>query len=236
MKINFKKLDFLVEPKNYSNFWNNFLNWEQNDLDFVTENSEEDKIFIDVGAWIGPYTLIAASMGMKVYAFEPDKVAFQELKKNIALNSFKHRPEIFNFGLSKIDSKAYLYSNTDNFGKSESGLINYKNQQNTKKTKIELKNFLQEINKIKNHNLNNKIKILKIDIEGGEFLFEKDVYELVNQEKLYCVFSYHHMVFNKNKFKKFFFKIRSLLYQISVEKLFPSKNIFKIANIFKFKQ
>ena len=236
MKINFKKLDFLVEPKNYSNFWNNFLNWEQNDLDFVTENSEEDKIFVDVGAWIGPYTLIAASMGMKVYAFEPDKVAFQELKKNIALNSFKHRPEIFNFGLSKIDSKAYLYSNTDNFGKSESGLINYKNQQNTKKTKIELKNFLQEINKIKNHNLNNKIKILKIDIEGGEFLFEKDVYELVNQEKLYCVFSYHHMVFNKNKFKKFFFKIRSLLYQISVEKLFPSKNIFKIANIFKYKK
>ena len=39
------------------------------------------KIFIDIGAWIGPYTLIAASMGMKVYAFEPDKVAFQELKK-----------------------------------------------------------------------------------------------------------------------------------------------------------
>ena len=96
--------------------------------------------------------------------------------------------------------------------------------------------FLQEINKIKNHNLNNKIKILKIDIEGGEFLFEKDVYELVNQEKLYCVFSYHYMVFNKNKFKKNFFKIRSLLYQMSVEKLLPSKNIFKIANIFKFKQ
>ena len=35
-----------------------------------------------------------------------------------------------------------------------------------------------------NHNLNNKIKILKIDIEGGEFSFEKEIYDLVKLEKL----------------------------------------------------
>jgi len=235
MEINFKKLTFSVDPKNYQIFWKNFLNWEKHDLNFVTENGEQDKIFIDIGAWIGPYTLIAASMGMKVYAFEPDKVAFHELKKNIELNNFKHKPEIFNFGLSKINSKAYLYSNTNDFGKSESGLINYKNQQNTKKTEIELKNFLKEIDKIKNQNLNNKIKILKIDIEGGEFSFEKEIYDLVKLEKFYCIFSYHHMVFNKNKFKKNFYKIRTLFYQIFVEKIYPSKNIFSIANIFKSK-
>ena len=235
MEINFKKLNFLVEPKNYQSFWSNFLSWEQDDLNFVTEKGEQDKIFIDIGAWIGPYTLIAASMGMKVYAFEPDKVAFQELKKNIALNRFKYEPQIFNYGLSKLDGSAYLYSNTNDFGKSESGLINYKNQQNTKKTQIELKNFLQEIDKIKNHNLNKKIQILKIDIEGGEFSFEKEIYDLVKLEKLYCIFSYHHMVFNKNKFKKNFYKIRTLFYQFYIDKIFPSKNIFNIANIFKSK-
>ena len=235
MKINFKKLNFLVDPNNYQSFWSNFLNWEQDDLNFVTEKCEQDKIFIDIGAWIGPYTLIAASLGMKVYAFEPDKVAFQELKKNIELNRFKYKPQIFNYGLSKLDSRAYLYSNPNDFGKSESGLINYKNQQNTKKTQIELKNFLQEIDKIKNYNLDNKIKILKIDIEGGEFLFEKEIYDLVKLEKLYCIFSYHHMVFNKNKFKKNFYKIRTLFYQFYIDKIFPSKNIFSIANIFKSK-
>lgn len=235
MEINFKKSNFLVDPTNNQNFWNNFSNWEQNDLDFVTQIAEQNKIFIDIGAWIGPYTLIAASMGMKVYAFEPDKVAFQELEKNIKLNSFKHKPEIFNFGLSKIDSKAYLYSNTNNFGKSESGLINYKNQKNTKKTEIELKIFLQEIDKIKNHNSNDRIKVIKIDIEGGEFLFEKDIYDLVKLEKIYCIFSYHHMVFNRNKFKKNFYKIRTLFYQIFIKKIYPSKNLFSIANIFKSK-
>ena len=235
MEINFKKNKFLVNPTNYQNFWNNFSNWEQNDLDFFSQIAEENKIFIDIGAWIGPYTLIAASMGMKVYAFEPDKVAFQELKKNIELNNFKHNPEIFNFGLSKTDSKAYLYSNTNDFGKSESGLINYKNEKNTKQTEIELKNFLQEIYKIKNKNLNYSIKVIKIDIEGGEFLFEKDIYDLVKLEKIYCIFSYHHMVFNKNKFKKNFYKMRTLFYQIFVNKIYPSDNFFKIANIFKSK-
>ena len=56
----------------YQSFWSNFLNWEQDDLNFVIKKGEQDKIFIDIGAWIGPYTLIAASMGMKVYAFEPE--------------------------------------------------------------------------------------------------------------------------------------------------------------------
>ena len=235
MEINFKKKKFFVDPINYQNFWNNFSNWEQNDLNFVSQIAEENKIFIDIGAWIGPYTLIAASMGMKVYAFEPDKVAFQELKKNIKLNNFKHIPEIFNFGLSKTDTKAYLYSNTNDFGKSESGLINYKNQKNTKRTEIELKNFLQEIYKIKNYNLNYSIKVIKIDIEGGEFLFEKDIYDLVKLEKIYCIFSYHYMVFNRNKFRKNFYKMRTLFYQIFVNKIYPSDNFFRIANIFKSK-
>ena len=235
MEIHFKKKKFLVAPTNYQNFWNNFSNWEQNDLDFLSQIGKENKIFIDIGAWIGPYTLVAASMGMKVYAFEPDKVAFQELKKNIELNNFKHKPEIFNFGLSKTDTKAYLYSNTNDFGKSESGLINYKNQKNTKKTEIELKNFSQEIYKIKSYSSNYRIKAIKIDIEGGEFLFEKDIYDLVNLEKIYCIFSYHYMVFNRNKFKKNFYKMRTLFYQIFVNKIYPSDNFFSIANIFKSK-
>jgi len=45
VEINFKKLNFLVEPKNYQSFWDNFLSWEQDDLNFVTEKGEQDKIF-----------------------------------------------------------------------------------------------------------------------------------------------------------------------------------------------
>ena len=204
MNINFKGLSFIVDDKNYKEFWNNFHDWEKTDLDFVIKKAEKDQIFIDIGAWIGPYTLLAAKLGMRVYAFEPDKTAYEVLKKNIQLNKFKHKPEIYNFGLSKKETTAYLYSNTNEFGKSESSIINYKNKLNSKKTEINLKKFLEEINKIKIDNSGSKIKILKVDIEGGEFLFEKDIYDFVKLNKSYCIFSYHYMVFNNNKIKKIF--------------------------------
>ena len=233
MQINLKGLSFNVDCDNYQEFWDNFHDWENQDLDFVIGKAEKDKIFIDIGAWIGPYTLVAAKLGMRVYAFEPDKIAFEVLKKNIQLNEFKHRPEIYNFGLSKKEIIAYLYSNTIEFGKSESSIINYKNKQNSKRSEINLKNFLQEINRIKIDNLDSKIQILKVDIEGGEFLFEKDIYDFVKLNQLYCILSYHYMVFNNNKIKKNFLKIRTLFYQLMVQKIYPTKNKFKIASIFK---
>ena len=233
MQINFKGKNFVVDPTNYEGFWENFSKWEQIDLNFFIEKAEEDKIFIDIGAWIGPYTLLAAKMGMKVYAFEPDEMAFKHLKKNIELNNFKHQPEIYNFGLSKKETSTYLYSNTNDFGKSESGLINYKNKENTKKSIIEIKSFFKEMYKIKKNSFDFKIKILKIDIEGGEFLFENEIYKFVKSENLYCILSYHYMVYNNNKVKKNFLKIRTLFYQIMIKKIFPSKDKLKIANIFK---
>ena len=83
MEINYKKLIFSVDLKNHQIFWNDFLNWEKDDLDFVIENGEQDEIFIDIGAWIGPYTLIAARMGMKVYALaSPNNILVFSLKNN----------------------------------------------------------------------------------------------------------------------------------------------------------
>ena len=233
MQINFKGKNFVVDPTYYKDFWENFSKWEQIDLNFFIEKAEEDKIFIDIGAWIGPYTLLAAKMGMKVYAFEPDEMAFKQLKKNIELNNFKHQPEVYNFGLSKKETSTYLYSNTNDFGKSESGLINYKNKENTKKSMIEIKSFFEEMDRIKKNSFDFKIKILKIDIEGGEFLFENEIYKFVKSEKLYCILSYHYMVYNNNKLRKNFLKIRTLFYQMMIKKIFPYKNKLKIANIFK---
>ena len=43
-------------------------------------------MFIDVGAWIGPMTLVAAACGARVVAYEPDPTAADELAANVALN------------------------------------------------------------------------------------------------------------------------------------------------------
>jgi len=41
-------------------------------------------LFVDIGAWIGPVTLWALELEAKVIAIEPDPVALEELKKQVA--------------------------------------------------------------------------------------------------------------------------------------------------------
>jgi FkbM family methyltransferase len=44
------------------------------------------RVYIDVGAWIGPTVLLAARMAETVVAYEPDPVAAMELRANVARN------------------------------------------------------------------------------------------------------------------------------------------------------
>ena len=216
--ISIKDIEFNVEEKGYENFWSNIESWEVKNLEFIKSNFCEDQIFIDVGSWIGPYTIFAAKLGMKVYSYEPDNIAYRILKHNISLNKFKHDPEIFNYGLSNIIGKRNLYSNSDTFAKSESSLINYKNKDKTKKITIEINDFLKEMKHINNLNHKSKINILKIDIEGGEFSFENDIYNFVNKNNIYCLMSYHYFVFNSNKLLKNYHKLKTFFLKLLLNK------------------
>ena len=44
--------------------------------------------FVDVGANIGYFTLLAASLGARVIAYEPTPAVFERLRQNVALNAF----------------------------------------------------------------------------------------------------------------------------------------------------
>lgn len=59
--------------------------WEPNTGQILAELEPGD-LFIDIGAWIGWTTLIGASHGATVLAFEPDPVSRNELEENIAAN------------------------------------------------------------------------------------------------------------------------------------------------------
>jgi FkbM family methyltransferase len=52
----------------------------------VAERAGPGTTFVDIGAWIGCYTLLAAGQGANVIAYEPDPVALVELQGNLALN------------------------------------------------------------------------------------------------------------------------------------------------------
>lgn len=55
---------------------------------WIEKYAKDGTIFYDIGANIGAYSLIAASLGMHVYAFEPAHQNVAALRENIDMNNF----------------------------------------------------------------------------------------------------------------------------------------------------
>jgi FkbM family methyltransferase len=71
---------------------------EEGTIHWIRENVKPGESFLDIGANVGIYTLVAANCvgptGM-VYAFEPHVVNFQSLLRNVAANQFQDRVRAF---------------------------------------------------------------------------------------------------------------------------------------------
>ena len=71
----------------HDTFWDTCeASWEATTFEVLTSRLGPGSTFIDVGSWIGPMTLVAASRGAHVVAYEPDPTAADELAANVALN------------------------------------------------------------------------------------------------------------------------------------------------------
>ena len=69
-------------------FWEKFAQgiWEPVTVRVIDTLLAPGSTHIDVGAWVGPTVLLAATKAKRVLAFEPDPVAYAELEKDVALN------------------------------------------------------------------------------------------------------------------------------------------------------
>lgn len=82
VKMNGKTFDVVPEPADYWGWVSNGSgreHWEMMDRFLRPEHT-----FVDIGAWIGSYSLYASTIAKRVAAFEPDPIAFAILEKNIA--------------------------------------------------------------------------------------------------------------------------------------------------------
>jgi FkbM family methyltransferase len=65
-------------------FWSAFEDhWEPGIEDTLAAHLRKDSTFLDVGAWVGPVTLLAARTCAHVHAVEPDPIARQALKATV---------------------------------------------------------------------------------------------------------------------------------------------------------
>ena len=180
--------------------------YEKNKINYLNKISKFSNIkyFLDIGSYIGYYALFFNNIN-NVYAFEPNKITFQILKKNVQINNFDIK--IHNFACSSIKTKRRIWYTDENKMGGSSVYMNYDpeifkyEKQNIKFENVNL-NKLDNIFSIKNQNI-----LMKIDVERHELDVLKGARKLTKNNRITMQIEIHDnlraRVFNylrKNKF------------------------------------
>jgi FkbM family methyltransferase len=75
-----------------------------------------DKVFIDIGAHIGSYTIVCAKKAKHTYAFECTPKTFCYLAANVALHDLEHKVSLLPFALGNKDGTVDLIIRSEDGG------------------------------------------------------------------------------------------------------------------------
>lgn len=157
VKINLYKDSVLSKPI-YEGF-------EIDEMKFLQSTLNEGDIFIDIGANVGLFSLLASKkVGNtgKVIAFEPTPLTYSRLQENIILNEFKNiQARQLALSDTKGEMKFYISNNGYDAWNSLAPSHDNKLQESINVPVSTLDSELQDVDKT-------KVSLVKIDVEGWE--------------------------------------------------------------------
>lgn len=140
-------------------------------LELIQKNIiEKEDVFIDIGANFGLFSLIAGKRGT-VYSFEPSQRENLKLYKNILLNKGVLNIFPFPFAVGNIDASGKLFLGAE----SNTGTNSLVTDNGYGFIEIKFIN----LSSILNDDVINKIRLIKIDVEGFEPDVVNSIYELL---------------------------------------------------------
>lgn len=218
-------VSFIVsDDEQFTSFWNVVFpnHWEDFTFQVLDYYLRPDQNYLDIGAWIGPTVLYAASKAKQSFGVEPDPVAFEAFKKNIKLNP-QLEPKItaINKALSYKSGTMKLYKRT-RFGDSSSSLIRTLSDDFHSVSVCILKELLSDY-QIKN------LSLIKVDIEGGEYLLIPAMRKYLKRHKPPLYLSLHPEFLKSYMEKKYPFSTKEDLkkgYINSVKRLVNSLDMY----------
>jgi len=156
---------FDVDPEDLQgdwDFWTEFEHqrWEPEVDDILDQYLSPGSVFADIGAWIGPITLLAAGRGATVHAVEPDPAAQVLLRRNVAAlpASLRKEVQVHSLAIADHDGLVQIGHREDRtFGDSMTSTIFTRDAIHV--PCLTLETFLSS---------NGPFDLIKMDIEGGE--------------------------------------------------------------------
>lgn len=147
----------------YGFFYSNFL-----------KSYSSNFIFIDLGANKGLYSIIAAKNTNceKVISFEPVLSTYNFLIKNCSLNNVSNKCDLYNLAISDICEEKKIHFNKLHSGKTSLTFIKDNEQSNTINVRTVNKSIFDKLNSKRNKNY-----LLKVDVEGFEYIVLNEVFK-----------------------------------------------------------
>jgi len=152
--------------------------WESAETEFLKAFLKPDMVVWDVGAHIGYYTTLFASIARHVYAFEVNTNSLSVLNKNIEINQF-HNITVIEQALFRHRCRLTFH---------EDRLVLSENDDDTKPTVecIGVDDVLAE------HPDAERVDLIKLDVEGAELDILKGASELIETRKPHFIIEVHH--------------------------------------------
>lgn len=167
-------------------FWGGIQKYEYDSVRIFMEMVKKSKTFIDIGANVGYYSLVAGALNPKanIVAFEPFPDTYEVLKRNIKLNGF-HNITAEKLALSeKEGEETFFYKISEDFPDEpyqlagDNSLANYdRDEKRTIKVKI---TTLDDY--AKKQNLP-KVDLIKMDTETTEFFILKGARDILTNDR-----------------------------------------------------
>ena len=157
-------------------------NYELSETHFIKSNLNEGMTFVDIGANIGWFTLIAAkAVGPKgrVYAFEPRTYLYKYLLKSIKLNNFDW-VKAYNYALGDKDQILHIGWGKKNENLGGTWLIT-SDEVRSELTEHDFERI--EVKRLDQLLQNCSVDLIKIDIEGAEYLAIKGAEQIISESK-----------------------------------------------------
>lgn len=138
--------------------------FERDTVDVFRKLVKPGMTVLDVGAFIGYYTLLAASLVRnrgRVYAFEPNPNAFAILQRNVKENGYQEVVRLIPKALSDRSGRAFLFTVGEAAGESSLYPGNKSANEGVEVETIVLDEYLA-------HEGWPEVHVAKIDVEGAE--------------------------------------------------------------------
>ena len=150
---------------------------------------------IDCGSNFGFYSFFVASLSEEneIIAIEASSNTLSEFKKNLSINDFRNI-KFLNKAVSDIDNKKIQFNVSEKDW--ESSLV-------SNKFDIKEKNEVESISIdriLEGKNLENKLLVLKIDVEGADFNVLEGAKTAIKKYKPFIIIEFSKYIFNNDKF------------------------------------